>query len=158
MIYIDMDGVIADFEQGIMNLYGEPYSDNIAKDFWEYACIDEQAFRNLPPIPEGIEMVKRIRDKNEICFMTSTGGMPHHIDIAKQKLDWLSAYGLGKHPVAFCMNTIGKGRFAAMDRHLIDDRQKVLDAWNLEWGNGHLFTRARAKGLADFFCATSERE
>lgn len=156
MIYIDMDGVIANFSQSIIDIYGEEYSNKIADDFWKATCVDAEVFRLMPPIPEGIEMVRRISAENDICFMTSTGGIPHHIDIAKQKLDWLRAHGLGEHPVAFCMNTVGKGRFAGEGKHLIDDREKVLYEWRIGGGIPHLFTRDRAKGLADFFCARGE--
>jgi len=99
-------------------------------------------------IPEGIDMVRKISKNLNICFMTSTGGMPHHIDIAKQKLDWLHTNGLGQHPVAFCMNTRGKGLFALPGEPLIDDRQKVCDAWTSVGGEAFLFTRDNADSIA----------
>ncbi len=151
MIYIDMDGVIADFDQSIINIFGEEYSDRIADKFWKQTCVEAEVFRKMPPIEEGLRMVDAIRAKNNICFMTSTGGMPHHIDIAKQKLDWLHKHDLGEHPVAFCMNTRGKGLYAKPGAHLIDDREKVCDAWVENDGIAHLFTRERADEIASLF-------
>lgn len=148
MIYIDMDGVVADFDQAIINIFGEEYSDKIADAFWKKTCVEAEVFRRMPPIPEGLQMVEAIRQTNDICFMTSTGGLPHHIDIAKQKLDWLHAHGFGSHPVAFCMNTRGKGLYARPGAPLIDDRQKVCDAWVEGGGVAHLFTRDRAMAIA----------
>jgi len=153
MIYIDMDGVVSDFEQSIINIFGEKYSNKIASEFWKTKCVEAEAFRLMPPIPEGIEMVQQIAAENDICFMTSTGGMPHHIDIAKQKLDWLHNHGLGGHPVAFCMNTRGKGQFAQPHAILIDDRQKVCDAWEEGGGNALLFTRESALYTAEIVLA-----
>jgi len=91
--------------------------------------------------------------KRDICFMTSTGGLPHHIVIAKQKLDWLHAHGLGGHPVAFCMNTRGKGQYAYPGAILIDDRQKVCDAWVDGGGYAHIFTREWAMDIAAHFAS-----
>jgi hypothetical protein len=79
-----------------------------------------------------------------ICFMTSTGGGKHHNHIARQKLTWLYQYGLDKHPVAFAMNTLNKADFAQPGSLLIDDRQKVLNAWEKRGGKGILFTRETA--------------
>lgn len=155
MIYIDMDGVVADFDQAIINIFGEEYSNKIADQFWKRVCVDAKVFRRMPPIAEGIQMVESIRAKHDICFMTSTGGLPHHIDIAKQKLDWLHAHGLGEHPVAFCMNTRGKGLYAKPGAHLIDDRQKVCDVWTQNGGVAHLFTRENATAIAELICAES---
>jgi len=150
MIYIDMDGVVADFDQSIIDIFGEEYSNKIADKFWKQTCVEAEVFRRMPPIAEGIEMVEAIRAYHDICFMTSTGGMPHHIDIAKQKLDWLHAHDLGQHPVAFCMNTQGKGRYAQPGAPLIDDRKKVCDAWIQGGGVAYLFTRESAlKIVAD---------
>lgn len=139
-IYIDMDGVVSDFDQAIENIFGEGYSNKIADTFWKKTCVEAEAFRNMPPIGWGLLMVKKIEDlKIPFTFMASTGGMPHHIDIAKQKLDWLHNNNLGSHPVAFCMNTTGKGRFASPGTLLIDDRQKVVDEWIAHGGEAMLF-------------------
>lgn len=152
MIYIDMDGVVADFDQSIIDIFGEEYSNKIADTFWKQTCVEAEVFRHMPVIPEGVRMVASISAKHDICFMTSTGGMPHHIDIAKQKLDWLHKHGFGMHPVAFGMNTIGKGRFAKPGAALIDDRQNVCDAWAQNGGVAHLFTREDAASIAETVC------
>lgn len=151
MIYIDMDGVVADFDLSIVNIFGEAYSNKIADKFWKQTCVEAEVFRWMPAIPEGVEMVEAIRATNDICFLTSTGGMPHHIDIAKQKLDWLHAHGFGSHPVAFCMDTRGKGLYAKPGAPLIDDRQKVCKAWADGGGVAHLFTRDGAPAITALF-------
>jgi len=149
MIYIDMDGVIADFDQAIIDVFGEQYSNKLADKFWKCTCVDGEVFRRMPPIEEGIRMVDTIHNNNiPICFMTSTGGLPHHIDIAKQKLDWLQSHGFGMHPVAFCMNTAGKGAFSYPGAILIDDRQKVCDAWKINGGIAILFTPGNSHNIA----------
>jgi len=147
MIYVDMDGVIADFDQSIVDIFGEEYSNKIANEFWKKTCVEAEVFRKMPPIQEGIDMIDSLIGLGQVCFMTSTGGMPHHIDIAKQKLDWLHAHGLGDLPVAFCMNTAGKGLYAQRRAILIDDRSKVCTEWNLKGGQAILFTRDAVKEI-----------
>lgn len=148
MIYIDMDGVVADFDKAILEVFGEEYCDRVATDFWKDVCVEQKVFERMPPIHEGMNMVHRIKANHDICFMTSTGGLPHHIDIAKQKLTWLHEHDLGKYPVAFCMNTKGKGLYAHPGAVLIDDRQKVCDAWAEGGGDAILFTRENALRIA----------
>lgn len=147
MIYVDMDGVVADFDKAIINVFGEEYSDKVADKFWKTTCVKAEVFRKMPEIPVGLRMVSQLATISQVCFMTSTGGMPHHIDIAKQKLDWLHAHGLGGFPVAFCMNTKGKGLFAQHGAILIDDREKVCAAWEKNGGHPILFSRETACGI-----------
>lgn len=149
MIYIDMDGVVADFDSAIVKLFGEEGLGRNADKFWKQTCVEAEVFRHMNVISEGVIMVLALIEQGrKICFMTSTGGMPHHVDIAKQKLDWLHANGLGRFPVAFCMNTDGKGLFGHDGAILIDDRQKVVDAWNSNGGRGILFTKESASTIA----------
>lgn len=111
MIYVDMDGVVADFDASITALFGEKGLDEQknADAFWKETCVKHEVFRQMPEIPEGMLMVEwMIKARYPICFCTSTGGMPHHIDVARQKLMWLHDHGLGAYPVAFAMNTAGK--------------------------------------------------
>lgn len=148
-VYIDMDGVVSDFDAAIAKLFGEQGLDRNADKFWKKTCVEAQAFLHMEPILEGVEMVRTlVAAKVPICFMTSTGGMPHHNNIAQQKLAWLQKHGLGDHPVAFCMNTKGKGAFSAIGRLLIDDREKVVAEWRLRGGMGILFTRECASRIA----------
>lgn len=155
MIYIDMDGVVSDFDKAIVNIFGEAYSNRIADKFWKETCVEAEVFRKMPPIVAGVQMVKLIAVEHDICFMTSTGGMPHHTNIAKQKLDWLNNHDFGKYPVAFAMNTKGKGAYASTGSFLIDDREKVCEAWKAGGGIPILFTVDRAAAIANSIC---ERE
>lgn len=151
MINIDMDGVVADFDQAIINIFGRSYDNDLADEFWKQICVEQKVFEQMPPIPQGINMVNDLIAAGiPICFMTSTGGMPHHIDIARQKLTWLEWQGLGTQPIAFSMNTAGKAAYARPGAILIDDRQKVCDAWTAAGGCSILFTPMTATSITDF--------
>lgn len=140
-LYFDMDGVVADFDAAFQNIYGTEFSPANRSDFWRERVKTDEVFRHMPVIEEGLYVARSLEMEGiPICFMTSTGGLPHHIDIAKQKLDWLHAHDLGSHPVAFCMNTIGKGTFGT-GNILLDDREKVCQAWKDNGGIAVQFKR-----------------
>ena len=150
MINFDMDGVVADFDSAIVKLFGSDHLGKVPDEFWRKTCVEKEVFRHMDTIYEGMGLFNRLRLLGyDLCFATSTGGMPHHIDIAKQKLDWLHAHGLGMFPVKFCMNTEGKGQMASPGEILIDDRQKVCDAWQRQGGIAYLFTPEDAPDIYD---------
>lgn len=142
MVYFDMDGVLADFDQHLQDMYGRPYGKDVAGHFWNEAIIEDMPFATMPQIEEGMWLLRRAREEGfNPCIMTSTGGGKHHLEIARQKLMWLQTNGIRDIPVAFCMSTKGKGAYAQVGAFLIDDREKVVRAWQDNGGVGILFTR-----------------
>ena len=146
MIYVDMDGVLADFEQGIIDHYGREFSNEIADGFWKKTCVSDCIFMRLPVIQQGLNMLRTIKGAGlSPCILTSTGGGRHHLNIARQKLIWLEDHGVSDVPVAFCMNTQGKGAYAQPDAYLIDDREKVCRTWE-DWGGSAIRFRPELAG------------
>lgn len=138
MLYIDMDGVLADFDGGLFDLYGATFEGRpeIQDEFWNRDCHATRFFSRLKPIPGGIDLLDAILVREiPVCILTSTGGGRYHIEIAQQKLDWLAAHGYRALPIAFAMNTVGKAQFAP-GNILIDDRAKVIIAWEKNGGRG----------------------
>lgn len=147
MIFIDMDGVVSDFDKHVIDLYGKPMEQmtNKEKDrFWDSECVAFRFFANSPLIEEGELLVRNLKGYGvPISFLTSTGGELQHIDIAKQKLDFLQKHGMGDLPVAFATGTKSKSDFASANSVLIDDRQKVVSAFRDRGGVAYLFERER---------------
>jgi len=153
LVLVDMDGVVSDFDGHVKAVYGKPMSEmtNREKDkFWDAECVSHRFFANSPAIPEGLEFVKRVESAGiEMTFLTSTGGELQHIDIAKQKLDFLQRNGMGHLPVAFATGTKCKASFARPGCVLVDDRDKVVDAFRERGGIAHLFTRGNWLSIFD---------
>jgi hypothetical protein len=144
VIYVDMDGVVADFDGYIRREYGksmEEMSEGEMEGFWQSKCVSWRVFARLQPIPEGLKLVEWLRSHDmEMCFLTSTGGGDMHHSIMEQKIDWLHNNIRGSFPVAFCTGTASKATFAGPNHYLIDDRKKVVDAFVERGGWGSLFS------------------
>lgn len=146
MFYFDMDGVLADFDRGIIDFYGRPMealTDAERHAFWNVDCVSSRLFANLHPIREGVELLKGLREAIlPFTILTSTGGGTFHADIAKQKIDFLVRNGLGDIPMAFATGTDNKAERAKVAYDvLIDDRDKCVIAWKNQGGTAFKFTR-----------------
>jgi hypothetical protein len=153
IVFVDMDGVVADFDKHFTEIYGVPIEEadgETSNAFWNVDCVSYRVFANSPPIQEGLALVESLVEcKVPFSFLTSTGGGKQHIDIAKQKLDFLQRYGMGGAPVAFATGTKCKASFASPNAVLIDDREKVVDAFRSGGGTAYLFTRDNWRFIAD---------
>lgn len=151
MVFIDMDGVVSDFDKHIEGVYGKSMDvmTNKEKDyFWDAECVAHRFFANSPPIQEGIDLVKTLeRAGISLCILTSTGGQLQHVDIAKQKLDFLQRYELGHLPVTFATGTKSKASFSNPGTILVDDREKVVAAFRENGGHSYLFKREYWKDI-----------
>lgn len=157
LVFVDMDGVVSDFDGHMLDVYGRPMSDFTSQQktqFWDAGCIAKRFFANSKPIQEGIELVRRLCDAGiTISFLTSTGGQLQHVEIAKQKLDFLQRHGLGHLPVAFATGTKCKASFANPQTTLIDDREKVVNAFSERGGTTYLFERSNWARIAESIIA-----
>ena len=145
LVFVDMDGVVSDFDGHFMDVYGKPMDSMTNKEkgrFWDAECVALRFFANSPAIEEGCNLVTNLGASGfSVVFLTSTGGQLQHIDIAKQKLDFLNRAGFWMYPVVFATGTESKAKFASPDSVLVDDRQKVVDAFRGNGGTAHLFKR-----------------
>ncbi len=73
ILYIDMDGVIADFQSTVAPFVPEVIEENYTEDTYEarskavdeYALQNPTLFENLDEIPEAIEAVKKLKESNK---------------------------------------------------------------------------------------------
>lgn len=139
MIYFDMDGVIADFQKGIQEKYGEPFSKMHPGKFWSQQVGKDKIYLNLPALPKGLELLRGvIATKAPVSILTSTGGGKYHYTIAQEKLAWLEQHEI-KIPVCFCLNTASKASFSLRGTVLLDDRDSVVAKFNEGGGTAYRF-------------------
>lgn len=116
-IYVDMDGVVADFDKGAKETGKHPKEFKLIKG----------VYRNLHPIAGAIEALTKLRDKGyDIEIATK---LPHENPYAAtEKLLWI-----GDHMpwlIGHVTITSDKGQLGDKEDALIDDRMHKANAEN----------------------------
>lgn len=146
-LFVDMDGVLADFDRGFMQLCGKYPHHFTKKEVW--AIIHKRYddgylfFRNLPLMVDAEELWANI-DIYHPTILTATG---HSIRSAeKEKIKWKHIH-FPNTPIHFVKDGADKRAFVTNDPEhtdiLIDDRAKAIDPWIKAGGVGILHTSAR---------------
>lgn len=143
-IYLDMDGVLADFEGRWRTLFGEhPRESRDRKNFspnWEN-FIKEKNFATLDTWPGSVELLQfvfSLGDEVEIEILSSSGGKKFHDAVSEQKTAWLDEHGLGNIKANFVPGRGLKKDFANENSVLIDDTQDVIEAFSRAGGKAIL--------------------
>lgn len=142
-IYLDMDGVIADFDKRYKELYKiAPKDADTYKTFDKFftTFIAERQFAKLDLMPDAMELINHLRSlpiPTEI--LSSTSSERRDAEIREQKVEWLH-----KHNLTFPINLVPgkrlKRNFSNPSSILIDDTAQNIDQWRAEGGVGILHT------------------
>lgn len=145
MIYVDMDGVIANFTKRYMEKFGvHPDIPRKNKDFGPnfVKVINDGDFGTLEPMPDMhvlLGFLNSLSIPKEI--LSSTARPENHGMIAPQKQMWLNKHNIA-YPANFVPGKQHKAKYATPNSVLIDDTPSVIDAWNQAGGIGILHTDA----------------
>jgi 5'(3')-deoxyribonucleotidase len=126
MIYIDCDGVLANFEGFVVNKYGlrpRKLEEKIgASAFWK-EMYESEVFRNLSPLDDANHLIDSIRHLNP----TILTGTPWGNWAKEQKLEWRDKHFPGV-PMIVCQSK-EKCKHCSPGDILIDDWQKYRHLW-----------------------------
>ena len=126
-IYLDMDGVIADFVKRYKELYKmEPRDAEKKKEFNKYfdEFIDTNQFATLDMMAgamQGIEFLRKASVPTQI--LSSTANEARYDAISKQKMIWLQTHGITFNPL-FVPGKKHKWKHATPDSIIIDEDRK----------------------------------
>ena len=145
-IFVDMDGVLADFNTGVENLTGRefPNTDAGHNDYDERKeeLTNKRLFRNLPPMPDMYDLIAYIRHTGLPWEILTAAGVINRELVVFDKNEWIREYVSPSVVVTCTMTGSQKGMFAIKGSVLIDDRKKNLEAWEKHGGIGILHTSA----------------
>ena len=146
MIYVDMDGVIANFNKRYIDKFGvTPEETRHKKSFSENfkKFIDDREFANLELMPDAQLLFSFLNSRSNIPkeILSSTAREDSHVAISEQKHEWLK-----KHNINYKDNFVPrkslKAQYATPTSILIDDTISVIDAWDKAGGIGILHKNA----------------
>lgn len=138
-LYLDLDGVVANFEHRWMEMFNEsPGASRDRKNFspnWD-TFIANRKFASLDLFPGAetlLEYVRSIDRTVNVEILSSSGGKKFHNEVSEQKHEWLNNLGVN-YTRNFVPGRILKRNYATPDSILVDDTEDVIDAFRSAGG------------------------
>ena len=142
-IYLDMDGVICDFDKSYSSIFGLNCRDDPDKSNWD-KFVSNKGFFNLEPCKGFTDLIDSLYTYNvDVVILSCAGNKPDHNQVRKQKIDWLMEYNLGHLDAHFTRTKLQKADFARKSSLLIDDSRACIDPFKEKNGYGILHTSAK---------------
>ncbi len=149
-IYVDLDGVLADFEDGISKLMGGNYDDDrynsdpdYRSEMWravsKYSKEGGQLWSELPLMSDAKQLWGYVEKYNPEIL--TAGGNPAY-GAEAQKHRWVPWVLGSDAKVNVVRTSADKAQYATTDSILIDDQKKSIDPWVAAGGIGILHTSA----------------
>lgn len=159
-IYIDMDGVLANFEKGVseaMPMFGKNTAalDNI--DMWKYVNKNKAFWETLKPLSNCFKLIKLIEEKFPKASKHILTAIPNDEKKFKNlifspskdgKSKWINKYlPTYKNKIIFCLRK-EKQNYSTEGSLLIDDNKTTIKEWNNKGGIGILYSNSNFKKIS----------
>lgn len=142
-VFLDMDGVVANFDKRYQELYGLTPKEAEAigrHKFIEYFedFITTKQFKTLELMPDAEELIRTLQELSvPTVVLSSTALAKRHLDIAEQKLYWLRNNNINFTPYLVPGRKLKK-YYSAPGHALIDDHEHNIELWTNAGGIGIL--------------------
>jgi len=148
-IFLDLDGVMADFIKGIKKIVPD-YSEadyesdpKYRKQMWdvikEYSANGGKLWGELDLMPDAMVLWDYISSSDGLEILTASGNPKY--GAGEQKREWVPKH-LGGVKINLVRKSSEKAAYAAPNHILIDDMPKSIDPWVKAGGIGILHTSA----------------
>lgn len=138
-LYLDMDGVVADFDEYAHRTLGLPPSQGVyPDDKWQQLAKNQRIYRDLVPTPYAAQLFREcvnfcLKYDYDWAFLTA---VPKGNDVKfafHDKVEWAQKY-FPFTPVFFGPFSKDKHKHCRPDDILIDDRKSNIEEWRAAGG------------------------
>jgi len=137
LIYLDMDGVLADYEKMVYQLYEKHVVANTKGDWWAESIFKHKIFEKLDFMPGAEKLIDVVLNSGlDVEILSSAGWGPTMEEARRQKRTWLENHELGFLPVTFTTNKLEKAKYALPSHILIDDHLECINPFIDKGGCG----------------------
>lgn len=144
LVFCDLDGVLADFEQGVVQRFNKTPDQLSSGLMWGVINKSNTFFETLPWMPKGRDLWYRIRQYNPIILTGVPAGK--RASAVEQKRRWCQRELGADVEVITCL-TKEKPRYSLPGTLLIDDRADIQTAWQDNGGTFVLYHEDRFEDI-----------
>lgn len=123
-LYLDLDGVLADFDAHVTDLFGRPPSELTLAEMWGRAARTPGFFETMPKTGDADQLWSYCRPFNPHILT----GLPRGDWAEAQKRRWVRRYLGAEVPVTTCMSR-EKCEYASPGDVLVDDTTTYAHLW-----------------------------
>lgn len=155
-MFLDMDGVLVDFDGYFVRNFGVSYNSLHKADAWKHVEAIPNFFRKLPPLPNAKilfnEINKAVGNKAHLEILTAKPRRTGHlVTCAMDKEFWIRRH-IDKEIFINCVDGWNNKRhFCQPNDILIDDSQRNCDDWNDAGGLAILYQNDKIESVLKEF-------
>lgn len=152
-LFVDMDGVLADFDTGYQNLFHERPCKEVDNVDWQRVRAIPGFYANLPPMPDFEELWAAVAPHNPIILT----GLPSSVEEAlENKRAWVLRHIGADQRIIGCKSK-EKCLHGSPGDVLIDDWEKYMHLWRGMGGHWitHISARNSAQLLSEYVLSKS---
>ena len=136
-IFLDMDGVLADFDGFFLSSFGIATKDVTKKEMWKAIHGHDEFFYNLPMMEGALDLYAAscLYSAARAPIVLTSAGSSNFMHVAQQKKRWIQEH-IGEYVTVIAVRE-GADKAAMVQNKgdiLVDDWRKNCDAWEAVGG------------------------
>jgi len=138
-LFVDLDGVLADFEKGVRLITGKEPSELHPRSMWPAIARSRDFYNHLEWMPDGKNLWQAVKSFHPVILT----GLPMGKWAEPQKRSWCERElgkeipvitGMSRHKTELALQWMEENGFSEKRPILIDDRLKLKEPWKAAGG------------------------